>query len=161
MERQTPKPGQESVWDYPRPPRQEAVDHHIEVFFEDKLIADTVDARRVLETSHPPSYYLPRDDVDMSSFRPSKHRTFCEFKGVATYYDLVVGDRVLTNVAWTYEDPTPDFAAITGHLAFYPSHFDCYLDGDSVRPQPGGFYGGWITDNIVGPFKGGPGSQGW
>ena len=155
-------PGQESVWDYPRPPRVEAVRAAIEVEHGGQLLARTTGAHRVLETSHPPVYYLPRADVEMRFLVATDRRSFCEFKGWARYYSVELGDRRIDDVAWSYEDPAPDYEAIRGALAFYAQKMDrCSVAGERVRPQPGGFYGGWITDDIVGPFKGEPGSAGW
>jgi uncharacterized protein (DUF427 family) len=157
-----PAPGQESVWDYPRPPRLEACSKRIRVICNGITIADTTRARRVLETSHPPVYYIPREDIRMEHVRAAAGTSFCEWKGRAEYFDLVVGTRTEPRVAWSYPNPTPAFAAIRGHLAFYAAPMDaCYVDGERVTPQPGGFYGGWITHDIVGPFKGEPGTSGW
>jgi uncharacterized protein (DUF427 family) len=125
-----------------------------------EVVADSSRVYRVLETSHPPGWYVPAADV--RHLRPSAAgATVCEWKGAATYWDVVVGDRVLIAAAWSYERPTARFAAIAGHLAFMPTDLVCSVDGERVRPQDGGFYGGWITDDVVGPFKGGPGSWGW
>lgn len=157
-----PLPGQESVWDYPRPPRVESVSKHIIVVFAGLNIADTRDARRVLETSHPPVYYIPESDIRMECLSKAGGSSLCEWKGIAIYYDVMVGDRVAARAAWGCPDPTPAFSNIRYCLAFYPGLMDaCYVDGEKVRPQPGGFYGGWITNDIVGPFKGGPGTQSW
>ncbi len=161
-QRITPRPGQESVWDYPRPPRVEPIDHHIQIVFDDRTIADTRHALRVLETSHPPVYYLPPQDVCVDLLRECKGHSWCEWKGAARYYSLAVGERVAEKAAWSYPNPTPAFAAIQSHLAFYAHLMDaCYVDGQLAEPQPGNFYGGWITPDIVGPFKGIPGSAGW
>jgi uncharacterized protein (DUF427 family) len=164
-----PQPGQESVWDYPRPPRLEPTSQRIQIIFNGVAIADTCNAKRVLETSHPPVYYIPPQDIQMEYLKPESQSSFCEWKGVAKYYTVVVGDslqdashRVAQNVAWYYPDPTEAFLAIQDHVAFYAGQMEaCYVDGELVQPQPGGFYGGWITQNIVGPFKGEPGSFGW
>lgn len=157
-----PGPGQESVWDYPRPPRVEPTTRRIRVVFGGVLIAETYRAYRVLETSHPPSYYIPPDDIQMQYLTPTAQRSFCEFKGQASYYTLAAGGRRTENAAWCYPDPAPGYAAIRDAVAFYPALMDaCYVDDELVVPQPGGFYGGWITSDIVGPFKGGPGSWGW
>jgi uncharacterized protein (DUF427 family) len=157
-----PRLGQESVWDYPRPPKLERTDKHIQVFFNGELLADTRQAWRVLETSHPPVYYLPPEDIRMDYLNPTEGSSWCEWKGRAAYYDVVVGDKVAEKVAWTYSRPAPSFRAIRDHLAFYAWAMDrCLVDGELVRPQPGNFYGGWITDDIVGPFKGKPGTMGW
>lgn len=157
-----PQPGQEAVWDYPRPPRCEPTSKRIVVVFAGVTIADTVAAKRVLETSHPPVYYIPTADIDMRHLRRAAGGSLCEWKGLAQYYDVVVGSRVAEQAAWAYPQPTPAFAAIAGHLAFYAGMMDaCTVDGELVRPQPGGFYGGWITSDLAGPFKGEPGSMGW
>jgi uncharacterized protein (DUF427 family) len=166
MRRPTPDPigpGQESVWDYPRPPRLESTTAKVEIVFAGKLIASTTGAYRVLETSHPPAFYLPPSDVDSTFVRPSgSGSSFCEWKGMATYYTVSVGDRSLPNVGWAYPEPTGAFTAIANYLSFYAAPMDsCYVNGELVTPQPGGFYGGWITSNIAGPFKGIPGSMGW
>lgn len=157
-----PQPGQESVWDYPRPPACEPSDRHVVIEFADIILADTTRAYRVLETSHPPVYYVPPDDIQMQYLEITTRSTFCEWKGHARYYTLSVGDRAELNAAWFYPDPTPSFAAMRNYIAFYPSKMDrCTLDGEAVQAQPGDFYGGWITQDVVGPFKGGLGSWGW
>jgi uncharacterized protein (DUF427 family) len=128
-----------------------------------RTIAETTRGHRVLETSHPPTYYFPPEDVDASVLAPSRTRaTICEWKGAARYFDLKVGDRVVPGAAWCYPKPTPRFEAIRDHLCFYPSKVDaCFVDDEQVQAQEGDFYGGWITSWVVGPFKGGPGSWGW
>jgi len=152
----------ESVWDYPRPPRVEASTRHVEVWFAGERIADTRRAQRVLETSHPPTWYLPMADCRMDLLEPEARQTLCEFKGAARYFTLRVGDRVSRHVAWTYPDPTPAFASLKDTLCFYPSRVDeAIVDGERVRSQEGDFYGGWITSDVAGPFKGGPGTLGW
>ena len=157
-----PSPGQESVWDYPRPPRVEDANKHIKIVFNSELIVDTHRAKRILETSHPPNYYIPLDDIEAEYLEPSAQSTYCEWKGQASYYTLQVGSRRAENVAWYYPEISPAYEALKGHVAFYPSPMDaCYVDEEKVQPQPGAFYAGWITSNIVGPFKGGPGSWGW
>ena len=157
-----PQPGQESVWDYPRPPRLEDTSKHLQIVFNGVTIADTHRAKRVLETSHPPVYYIPPEDVRMEYLTPVAQTTFCEWKGRGGYYSLVVGDKRAENVAWYYPSPTPEFAEIKDYLAFYPAPMDaCSVDGELVEPQPGNFYGGWITKDIVGPFKGSLGTWGW
>jgi len=157
-----PGPGQESVWDYPRPPRVEPSAAHIQVIFNGVVLADTRRALRVLETSHPPVYYLPPADVQKQYLIRSARRSLCEWKGYASYYAIAVGERIAENAAWSYPDPAPDYAAIRDHIAFYPQLMEaCYVDGERVTPQPGGFYGGWITSKVVGPFKGEPGTTGW
>jgi uncharacterized protein (DUF427 family) len=155
-------PGQESVWDYPRPPRVEQSPRHVQVVFNDVVIADTRRAQRVLETSHPPVYYIPPEDVQMQYLTPTPDRSWCEWKGQAVYYTVMVGNQQAANAAWAYPAPTSGFEAIQNHVAFYPQKMEaCYVDGERVRAQPGGFYGGWITDDVVGPFKGEPGTRNW
>lgn len=150
------------MWDYPRPPRLEPTDRHLVVRFADVTVADTRRAYRVLETSQPPAYYLPPDDVALDLLVPSSHRTFCEWKGVARYFDLVVGDRVSREAVWSYDDPTPGFTPLTGYLAFYAQRVDeCRVDDEVVQANEGSFYGGWITSWVVGPFKGGAGTSHW
>jgi uncharacterized protein (DUF427 family) len=157
-----PGPGQESVWDYPRPPRVEPSSSRIVVEIGGRLLVDTVRAVRLLETSHPPSWYLPLADCDPTMLVASARRTWCEFKGEASYFDVVAGDRRERDAAWTYERPVRGFESLVGLIALYPGRMDrCTVDGEVVRPQEGGFYGGWITADVVGPFKGGPGSAGW
>jgi uncharacterized protein (DUF427 family) len=158
----TPGPGQESVWDYPRPPGLEPTTKRIRVIHNGQLVADSTRAYRVLETSHPPVYYIPFDDVKAQYIEPSARSSYCEWKGRARYHTLRVGDRVVPDAAWSYPEPSPAFAAIRGHLAFYADRVDeCRVDDEVVKPQPGQFYGGWITSDIVGPFKGEPGTMGW
>ena len=151
------------MWDYPRPPRLEPSPARLTVVLAGHTVADTTGGYRVLETSQPPAYYLPPDDVDLTCLvRTTDHGSFCEWKGMATYWTVQVGERVVPNGAWSYERPNLPFAAITGYLAFYCQLMDeCTVDGEVVHPQPGGFYGGWITSNIVGPFKGAPGTLHW
>jgi uncharacterized protein (DUF427 family) len=158
-----PGPGQESVWAYPRPPRVEAVAHRLRVVFNGVTIADTTHGFRVLETSHPPAYYLPPSDIRMDQLTVvPRYRTYCEFKGTAVYWDIQVDDRHSGKAAWSYPEPSPGFEAIADHLAFYANRVDaCFVDDEQVQPQPGDFYGGWITSAIVGPFKGGAGTFGW
>lgn len=158
-----PAPGQESVWDYPRPPAVVATDAHIRVIHRGHVVADTRRARRVLETSQPPAFYLPPDDVDLSVMVMSTRRSMCEWKGVASYWSIGLGDgEVVADAAWSYEHPVPAYAAITGHLAFYAQALDeCWVDGERVVPNPGMFYGGWITSKVVGPFKGAAGTLHW
>jgi uncharacterized protein (DUF427 family) len=157
-----PAVGQESVWDYPRPPRLEPTPKQIQVIFNGITIADSRQSWRVLETSHPPVYYIPPTDIKMEHLVLVPQGSFCEWKGNAVYYTVTVGDRQANNAAWAYPQPTPAFAPIKDHIAFYCQPMDaCYVDGELVRSQPGGFYGGWITNDIVGPFKGEPGSWGW
>lgn len=155
-------PGQESVWDYPRPPRLEPVPERIRIVFRGETIADTTRAWRVLETSHPPVYYIPPDDLAREYVRPSRRRSFCEWKGQASYVTLRVGDRVAEDVGWFYPRPTAAFRSIRDHVAFYAGPMDrCMVGEEQARPQPGGFYGGWVTSKVVGPFKGEPGTEFW
>jgi uncharacterized protein (DUF427 family) len=157
-----PGPGQESVWDYPRPPRLEPVTARLVVVLGGATIADTTRGYRVLETSHPPNYYFPPDDIAPDALERTAHGTFCEFKGGAHYYTVRGGTRVEREAAWGYDEPSPGFEPIAGYVAVYAGRMDaCFVDGEEVTPQPGGFYGGWITSGVVGPFKGGPGSRGW
>ena len=162
MRRVQPQPGQESVWDYPRPPRLERTNRQIQVIFNNELIVDSRGAWRVLETSHPPVYYLPPDDFKPGVFVPAGGTSWCEWKGSAVYFELVVGDLRVPRAAWAYPDPQPAYARIANYIALYAGSMDqVTVEGEIVTPQPGGFYGGWITSDVVGPFKGGPGTQGW
>lgn len=152
----------ECVWDYPRPPRLEQCQHRIRVVFGGQTFADSRDAFRVLETSHPPTYYIPPCDMRFDALVPSSRRTWCEWKGEAHYWNLRVNGTESANAAWSLPSPTPPFTAICGYLAFYPSRVEaCYVGDEKIRPQEGDFYGGWITSNIRGPFKGAPGTFGW
>lgn len=155
-------PGQESVWSFPRPAVAQRSAAHIMIEHADHIIADTRASIRTIETSHPPSYYLPLSDIAPDVLRPSDGSSFCEWKGVAVYWDVVIDGVMLPKVGWSYPSPTPAFASLRGHVAFYAAPFDrCSVDGETVVAQPGAFYGGWITGSVSGPFKGGPGSQGW
>lgn len=155
-------PGQESVWDYTRPAIALPADRHVRIEHRGVVVADTHRPVRTLETSHPPSWYIPPDDIAAELLQRSDRRSFCEWKGEAIYWHLHVGGEVLRDVAWSYPRPTPDFEVLRDHLAFYAGPFDrCTVDGEIARPQPGGFYGGWITSQLAGPFKGVPGSIGW
>ena len=154
-------PGQESVWDYPRPPRLEATKRRIRVELADSTIADSTRALRVLETSHPPTYYVHPDDVRWDHLEPAPGVSICEWKGQASYWTVRVGGEERPAAAWSYRDPDPSFATIVDHVAFYPALVDCFVDDELARPQPGRFYGGWVTSDLVGPFKGAPGSMGW
>ncbi len=152
----------ESVWDYPRPPRVESYNALIEVVHKNKHLAKSNKTFRVLETSHPPGFYIPQDDCNMSFLRMNDQTSMCEFKGLAVYYDLIMEGKKVKNVAWCYENPRSYFEVIKNHLAFYPGRVDaCFVDGEKVTAQEGDFYGGWITSNIEGPFKGGSGTWGW
>ncbi len=154
----------ESVWDYPRPPRLESSTRHLTVVHGGITIADTSRSLRILETSHPPVFYIPQDDIAMEYLKPSPRRgSFCEFKGVASYWSLETsaGQRI-EDAAWSYAQPSPSYRALKDHLAFYASRVDdCTVDGERVIAQPGDFYGGWITSHVKGPFKGAPGTLGW
>lgn len=155
-------PGQESVWDYPRPPSALVSDRHVVVEVAGRVLADTRRAVRVCETSHPPVYYVPREDVAGELLERVPGRSVCEWKGAATYWDAVVDGRRIPEIGWSYEDPAPGYEHLRSAIAFYPGKVDrALVDGEQARPQPGGFYGGWITDEIAGPVKGGPGSLGW
>ena len=161
-ERIEPNRGQESVWDYPRPPIVEPCQAEVRVIVDQIEIAASDRAFRVLETSHPPVYYFPPEAVRMDMMKVSAHGTFCEWKGHAHYFSLVLADRTIPDVAWAYKSPTDRFSEIAGYLAFYPSKVDaCFVDEEQVVPQEGDFYGGWITSKIIGPFKGAPGTIGW
>ncbi|WP_319419959.1 DUF427 domain-containing protein [Pleurocapsa sp. FMAR1] len=170
LQRIEPKPGQESVWDYPRPPLLERClrlasqsPKQVRIIFNDITIADSGNTYRVLETSHPPVYYIPPVDIKTEYLEPANSRSsFCEWKGLASYYNLTVGDKQVQNAAWYYSSPTDYFAPIKDYLAFYPSKMDaCYVDDELVKAQAGDFYGGWVTQDIVGPFKGELGTWGW
>lgn len=156
-------PGQESVWDYPRPPSVEQLSVPVVVEHGGHTVARTRRAHKVRETASPPTYYIPLADVDEDVLRPAEGRSWCEWKGKASYYDVVVeGATPARPAAWGYPDPNPDYAVLKDHLAFYADRLDrCLVDGVEARPQPGRFYGGWITPDIVGPFKGSPGSELW
>ncbi len=150
------------MWDYPRPPLLVKDARHVRVLGGDVVVVDTRAAHRVLETSHPPTFYLPWVDVDRARLVEVGGGSFCEWKGQARYFDVVLGSVRLPRVAWSYPDPIDDdFAAIAGSVAFYAKDLACFVDKARVTPQPGGFYGGWITPELCGPFKGDPGSGGW
>jgi uncharacterized protein (DUF427 family) len=153
----------ESVWDYPRPPRMEPTPRHLRVVHGGIVLADTRAALRILETSHPPVYYIPPADIAMQYLKPSQRRSsFCEFKGVANYWTIEIAGHISADAAWSYRQPAPPYADLRDHLAFYASRVDaCWVDGERVLPQPGDFYGGWITSHVKGPFKGAPGTMGW
>lgn len=158
---EVPGPGQQSVWDYPRPPRIDPEPREVVVRVGDVEVARTRGALRVLETASPPTVYIPRADVATEYLRAAAGASRCEWKGTARYWTVCVGAVVLEEVGWSYDDPLPAFAAIGTHLSFYPGRIECRVDGVRVQAQPGGFYGGWVTPEIVGPFKGGPGTGGW
>ncbi|MCR9179026.1 MAG: DUF427 domain-containing protein [Erythrobacteraceae bacterium] len=154
--------GQESVWDYPRPAIAEPTARHIRIIHKGVVLADSHTAWRTLETSHPPTYYLPQTDIAMEYLRPNPARSLCEWKGQAAYWDVIIGDERIAAAGWCYPAPTPAFTGIAGHIAFYAAPFDqAEVDGKQVTPQPGGFYGGWISQHEAGPFKGIPGSRFW
>jgi uncharacterized protein (DUF427 family) len=156
------RPGQLSVWDFPRPPAVEQWHEQVVLRLGGQVIAETTEAWCVLETSHPPTYYLPPTAFAEGALRPARGSSYCEWKGQATYLDLVAGDVVAERVAWTYPDPTPAFAMLLDHVSLYPAALESVtVDGVEVEPQPGGFYGGWITPRVAGPFKGSPGTLGW
>ena len=152
----------ENVWDYPRPPSIEPSDEEIVVVLGGVEVARTSASYRICETSHPPTYYLPAEAFVDGALRPVPGQTYCEWKGVASYFDLVGGDRVVSAGAWTYEEPTAGYGDLVGHVALYPGKVDaCTVDGETVQAQEGDFYGGWITSRVTGPFKGAPGTLGW
>ncbi|KRF09224.1 hypothetical protein ASH00_06200 [Arthrobacter sp. Soil782] len=160
--RDQPGPGQESVWDYPRPPRVESYPGVVVLEFGGQEIARTQRAMRVLETSHPPVFYVPQADFAPGTLHRVEGTTWCEFKGAATYYDVVAGSERAERSAWTYLEPTAGFEQLSGTVAVYPGRMDrCLVDNEVVQAQPGDFYGGWITSKVVGPFKGPPGTWGW
>ena len=157
-----PQPGQESVWDYPRPACLEDVSQPIRVISQGIVLAETNRGKRVLETSHPPTYYIPSEDIKLECLIPTPRKTWCEWKGRCQYYDAIVEGKHLNCAAWRYIEPTSPFLAIQDYYGFYASVMDaCYLGEEHVKARPGGYYGGWITKNIVGPFKGGAGTMGW
>ena len=153
----------ESVWDYPRPPRLERTPRHLRIVHAGVMLAETSNALRILETSHPPVYYIAPADIAMEHLQVSaKRSSFCEWKGYATYWNIAIGDAAVRDAAWSYPQPVQAYAALRDHLAFYASRVDeCWVDGERVAPQPGDFYGGWITSHVRGPFKGAAGTMGW
>lgn len=158
----TPEAGQECVWDYPRPPRVELRSDRVIVRLGGQVIADTIDSVRVLETSHPPVYYLPAASFAPGVLVPVGGTSYCEFKGHAHYFDVVAGGVTVSRAGWAYPEPTAGYEELSGRVALYPGLMDsCEIDGERVTFQEGDFYGGWITANLVGPFKGGPGTTGW
>ncbi len=155
-------PGSESVWDYPRPPRVEPCAQRLRVEFNGEVVGDTSRGYRLLETSHPPTYYIPRADVRMASLKVNEKRSFCEFKGEACYWDLHSGSRSSIAAGWSYPLPTKLYSILADHFAFYAHRVDaCWVGEERVQAQEGDFYGGWITSLITGPFKGGAGTRGW
>lgn len=161
-ERIEPGPDQESVWDYPRPPAISPSTEQVRIVQNGQTIASTRDAIRILETSQAPAFYIPRADIAQDILAISRQRSFCEWKGMATYWHIHLGNHTITDVGWSYERPTPDYEAIKGYLAFYAQRLDeCWVGDDKVYPNAGSFYGGWITTKVSGPFKGAAGSLGW
>ncbi|MEM6304248.1 MAG: DUF427 domain-containing protein [Pseudomonadota bacterium] len=151
----------ENVQDYPRPPALEPVPQRLRVILGGQIVADTTRGYRVLETHHAPTYYIPPDDVT-GHLTPAQGRSFCEWKGTASYWDVTAGEVTAPRAAWSYANPTPGFVPITGYLAFYAASMEaCFVGEASVVPQPGDFYGGWTTDNLRGQIKGAPGTRHW
>lgn len=162
IERAKPGPGQESVWDYPRPPAVQPTERHLEVVFGGQTIAETRRGLRVLETSHPPVYYFPIEDVLPGVLEAGARIRYNEFKGEVRYYAVTLGDRRVEDAAWGYVTPTAGYESLVGYVAFAPALMDeCRVDGEVVKPQPGTYYGGWITKDVIGPFKGERGSSDW
>ncbi|MFD3441126.1 DUF427 domain-containing protein [Streptomyces sp. NPDC058685] len=152
----------ESVWDYPRPPLVVEDARRVLVEFDGRIVADTAASLRVLETSHPPVFYIPPADIDLSLLFPTPRTSWCEWKGRASYWDVALGDQLAQEAAWSYEQPSPQFEQLASYVAFYPQRLGpCTVGGETVRSQPGDFYGGWITSEITGPFKGGAGTATW
>ena len=156
-----PGPGQESVWDYPRPPVLQPDSRRVVVRAGDRIIADSTGSIRVCETASPPTFYIPPDDVDFRLLSRTTAHTFCEWKGRADYFDFVAESHAVPCVGWAYPEPSGQFARIAGWLSFYANRAHCFVDNEPVQPQAGGFYGGWVTAEVVGPFKGDPGTGGW
>lgn len=157
-----PAPGQESVWEFSRPSVAQPVDALLRVVLDGRVIAETRRGIRTIETSHPPTYYFPPDDVVLGVLTRAVGTSFCEWKGAAIYFDVAAGDTLRRKAAWAYPNPKRAFSTIRDHVAFYAGAMDaCFVDGEQVLPQAGGFYGGWITSAVAGPFKGIPGSNGW
>ena len=156
-----PGPAQESVWDYPRPPEIKPDSRRVVVKLGETVIASTDKAVRVLETASPPTFYLPPDSVNTDLLKAAGGGSFCEWKGKASYWTVEAGGQVVKSGAWSYENTSPAFSTIQGYFSFYPAKLKCYVDDELVEPQPGGFYGGWMTSEIVGPVKGEPGTGGW
>lgn len=156
-----PSDGQESVWDYPRPPVCVEDSREVVVRQGGIVIAKSTRSVRVLETASPPTFYIPPADVNLDLLTKTSGSSFCEWKGAATYWSLESGDQKIQNVGWSYAAPSQPFASIQNYLSFYPAKVECVVDDEIVRQQPGGFYGGWVTDEIIGPYKGEPGTGGW
>ena len=152
---------QESVWDYPRPPICVEDSREVIVSHADLVLARTNRAVRILETASPPTFYIPPADVNLEALNQSSGSSFCEWKGSATYWSLTSAGNAGLHVGWSYQSPTAAFRTIKDYLSFYPAKLKCTVDGEIVRPQPGGFYGGWVTNEIVGPYKGEAGTSGW
>jgi uncharacterized protein (DUF427 family) len=162
MQRIEPGPGQRSVWDFPRPPAIEPETRRVRVILGGEVIAESTGAVRVLETSHPPGIYIPPGDIVSGALVRAPGASVCEWKGRAVYWTAAAGGVEAPSAAWSYPEPTERFAALAGYVSFYPGRVDaCYLDDEPVTPQEGDFYGGWITSDVVGPFKGGAGTWGW
>lgn len=157
------KPGsnEESVWDYPRPPALQKDTRQVNVMIGEVPVASTESAVRMLETASPPTFYLPPDDVNTELLIPAGGGSICEWKGKASYWTIQAGGQKVERGCWSYEHPRPAFKEIAGYFSFYPGMVTCYVDGERVKPQPGGFYGGWMTAEIIGPVKGEPGTGGW
>jgi uncharacterized protein (DUF427 family) len=153
--------GQESVWDYPRPPAVVPTKKNVEVLYRGRMLAKSQHALRVLETAGPPTFYVPAHDVDFDCITIAPDTSWCEWKGTAKYWQLDLEGAPSVSVAWSYPDPNPDYRMLKRLMSFYPGRVDCFVDGERVRPQAGGFYGGWITSEIVGPIKGEPGTETW
>ena len=158
---QEPGPGEESVWDYPRPPRLELCHRHVEVKCGGSIVAETTRPFRVCETASPPVYYVPASDVQTHMLVRASRDSFCEWKGVASYWHVQTDSETVDHAGWSYAAPDRGFERLAGAIAFYPGKLECFVDGERVTPQAGDFYGGWVTHEIVGPFKGEPGSEGW
>ena len=156
-----PGPGQESVWDYPRPPRIEPDTRGIRIEKAGVAIAESARALRILETASPPTFYLPPGEVRRERLVAGRGESHCEWKGVATYWSVRVGRELIENAAWSYAEPYPEFERIRDYVSFYPARVECWLGDERVRPQPGRFYGGWVTKELVGPMKGEAGSEDW
>jgi uncharacterized protein (DUF427 family) len=162
LDHQQPTQSSECVWDYPRPPIVVPSTSHVRVVHRGVVVAESSEVLRILETSQPPTYYIPRYDVRQDLLVPSRSASLCEWKGIATYWSLRIDGHVDLDVAWGYQHPMPDFRQITGYLAFYAQRVDsCWVDGEQVETNQGSFYGGWVTSNIEGPFKGAPGTDRW
>ena len=157
----TPGTGQESVWDYPRPPTIQPDERHVVVRSYELLVAESNRTLRVLETASAPTFYLPAEDVRGELLQRTSGGSVCEWKGAAVYFDLNAPWGEVRGVGWSYPHPRSEFAALAGYIAFHPARLECELDDERVRPQPGGFYGGWVTSDLAGPVKGAPGSEGW